>query len=120
VAAGSHFYILKLSGYSDATGTVNVTAGQIANVSITLTPVTTTGSISFISIPSGASIYLNGTLVAITPAMITNISAGSYSYVLRLTGYNDATGTVTVVVGQTANVSVTLISCVPSCGIVVL
>jgi hypothetical protein len=120
VSAGSHFYILRLSGYGDATGTVNVTAGQIAIVSITLTPVTTTGSISFISVPSGAQIYLNGTLVAITPAMITSISAGSYSYILRLTGYKDATGTVSVTAGQTVNVSVTLISCVPSCGIVVL
>ncbi len=120
VAAGSHFYILRLSGYSDATGTVTVTAGQTSTVSVTLTPVGTVGSISFASIPSGAEIYLNGTLVGITPATVVNISAGSYSYILRLTGYTDAAGTVTVVAGQTATVSVTLISCVPSCRIIVL
>ena len=119
VVAGSHFYILKLSGYSDAIGTVTVTAGQTATVSVTLTPLVTVGSISFTSIPSGAEIYLNGTLVGITPATVINISAGGYSYILRLTGYGDATGSVTVVAGQTATVSRTLVSCVPSCQIIV-
>jgi hypothetical protein len=106
VSAGTHTYILRLSGYSDATGTVTVTVGQTANVTVTLIPIT--GSISFSSTPSGASIYLDGTLVALTPATITGVSTGSHSYILRLTGYNDATGTVTVVAGQTATVSVTL------------
>ena len=119
VAVGSHFYMLKISGYSDATGTVIVVAGQIATVSVTLTPLVTVGSISFTSTPSGAEIYLNGTLVGITPATVINISAGSYSYILKFTGYNDATGSVTVVAGQTATVSRTLVSCVPSCQIIV-
>jgi hypothetical protein len=109
VSAGSHSYTLRLTGYNDATGTVTVTAGQTANVSVTLTPVVTTGSISFASTPSGADIYLDGTLQTIkTPATITGVSAGNHSYILRLTGYNDAIGTVTVTAGQTANVSVTL------------
>ena len=109
VSAGSHTYRLSLTGYNDAAGTVTVTVGQTAAVSVTLTQVVTTGSISFASNPSGANIYLDGTLqTAKTPATITNISAGSHSYTLRLTGYNDATGTVTVTAGQTATVSVTL------------
>ncbi len=109
VLVGSHSYMLRLSGYNDATGTVTVTAGQTSNISVTLTPVVTTGSISFASTPSGADIYLDGTLqTAKTPATITNVSAGSHTYTIRLTGYNDATGTVTVVAGQTASVSVTL------------
>ncbi len=120
VSAGNHSYILRFSGYSDATGTVMVVAGQTATVSVTLTPLVTVGSISFASTPSGADIYLNGTLVGITPAVVTNVSAGSYSYILRLTGYKDATGTVTVTAGQTTTVSVTLISCIPSCKIIVL
>ncbi len=108
VTAGSHSYTLTLSGYNNATGTVTVTAGQTATVSVTLTPVVTTGSIAFTSSPSGANIYLDGTLVGVTPATITNVSAGSHSYTLTLSGYNDYTGTVTVTAGQTSTISATL------------
>ena len=111
VSAGNHNYILRLTGYDDATGTVTVIAGQTAAVSVTLTPVATTGSISFTSVPSGANIYIDNIIqTPKTPATITGVSAGSHSYTLRLTGYNNATGTVTVVAGQTATVSVTLVS----------
>ncbi len=108
VSAGSHTYLLRLAGYSDAAGTVTVTAGQTENVSATLTPVVTTGSISFISTPQDADIYLDGTLVAMTPVTITSVSAGIHNYLLQLSGYSDAAGTVTVIAGQTATVSVTL------------
>ncbi len=108
VSPGSHSYTIHLSGYTDATGTTTVTAGQTATVSVTLVPIVTTGSISFSSTPYGANIYLDGTLVGITPATISNVTAGSHSYTLTLSGYNNATGTVTVTAGQTFTVSVTL------------
>ena len=66
------------------------------------------GNISFVSSPSGANIFLDNILQASTPVTITGVPAGSHSYLLRLAGYNDATGTVTVTGGQTATVSVTL------------
>jgi len=109
VPAGNHSYLLRLSGYSDATGTVTVTAGQTAVVSVTLTPVVTTGSIIFVSSPSGVDIYLDNILQSVkTPATITNVPTGNHSYLLRLSGYNDATGTIIVNSGQTASVSATL------------
>jgi hypothetical protein len=116
VSTGSHTYIIRLTGYNDATGTVTVTAGLTAAVSVTLTPVVTTGSISFSSVPSGADIYLDAVNQGIiTPATLTKVSTGSHSYTLKLTGYEDASGTVTVTAGLTATVSVTLIHvCVPN------
>ena len=67
------------------------------------------GNISFVSSPPGADIFLDNILQAgITPTTITSVPTGSHSYLLRLAGYNDATGTVTVIGGQTAAVSVTL------------
>ncbi len=67
------------------------------------------GNINFVSSPSGAYIFLDNILQAgITPATITSVPAGSHSYLLRLSGYNDAVGTVTVIAGQTVNVSATL------------
>ncbi len=108
VSPGSHSYTITLSGYNNATGSVGVIAGQTATVSVTLTPFVTTGSIAFTSSPSGANIYLDGTLVGITPATISNVSAGSHSYTLTLSSYNDYTGTVTVTAGQTSTVSATL------------
>ncbi len=73
------------------------------------------GNISFTSTPSGAEIFLDGTDQGVmTPNTAMNVPAGDHSYVLKLAGYNDYTGTVSVVTGQTAAVTVTMIaSCTP-------
>ncbi len=69
------------------------------------------GSISFNSTPSGADIYIDNVLQSDKTNMtIPNVTTGSHSYTLKLAGYNDATGTVTVTTGQTVTVSVTLTS----------
>jgi len=114
VSVGSHSYTIKLIEYEDASGTVTVVADQTTVVPVTLIPVVTTGSISFSSTPSGADIYLDTILqTSKTPSTITDISTGTHSYTLKLTGHNDATGTVTVTANQTTNVSVTLVRFCP-------
>lgn len=69
----------------------------------------TTGSISFISNPPGASITLENTpLNQITPYIKQNVPSGDRSYLLKLSGYKDYVGTVYVTANQQANVSVSL------------
>ena len=100
-SAGPHSYTFNLQGIYGINLTVTDTcpSGTLSDTafcSVTVTP--TTGSISF-STPStpGASIFLDGNLVGITPATITNVSLNiAHPYLLRLTGYNDYTSSITL------------------------
>ena len=107
VSLGTHTYRLVLADYTPMTGPVTLVAGKGAVVSVSLTH--ETGSISFKSIPDGAEIIIDGVdqLVA-TPAIITEIT-GTHDYTLRKAGFNDYSGVITVSVGQTATVEVTLV-----------
>ena len=73
------------------------------------------GNISFASTPPGAGIFLDGhDQGAITPNTVSGIPAGTHAYTLRLPGYNDYTGSIDVVLNQTASVTATMIaSCTP-------
>lgn len=49
------------------------------------------GSILMISIPAGAQVFFNNALHGITPDTIKNVTPGTYSVTLKLTGYKDTT-----------------------------
>ena len=119
VSAGSHTVTFALSGYNACPVTVSVTAGATATASCTLVPVVTTGSISCTTTPPGASVTLDGTLQtgAITPATLTNVSAGSHTVMFTLTGYNACSVTVLVTAGSTATASCTLTAVCTALGI---
>lgn len=114
LATGAAPYTAKKTGYNDSIGTTTVVGGVTTDVPVTLTPVTpTTGDACLKSTPSGASIEIDGTATGKTTALsigtctsaniVSNLSPGSHSYKLTLTGYQDKTGTFTVTAGQTVN-----------------
>lgn len=138
VPVGTHTYILRLAGYNDYAGSISVTMGQTAAVTATMTVACTpvwkceqplngyeadgcgnrrlnptcnppqVGSISFISTPQGAEIFIDGADQNIkTPATIFNIPVGTHTYTLKQTGYNDVTGTANVGLNQVAVASET-------------
>lgn len=75
------------------------------------------GSIQFVSVPSGAEIFLDGADTGVkTPYTITDIPAGEHAFCLKLTGYNDTCGEVTVVGGATIPVYATLTPVTPTTG----
>jgi hypothetical protein len=100
-SAGPHNYTFALTGTYSITLIItdNCPTGALSDsssCSVTVAP--TTGSITFTT-PStpGASIFLDGVLVGITPATITGVSLNiAHNYILRLTGYNDYTGSITL------------------------
>ena len=106
LSVGSHTLVLKKSGYSDFQTTISVSPGK--TTSITATLITSGGSISINSTPTGATIVLDGTINGITPANLTGISEGSHFLVLKKTGYSDYQAAVTVNSGKTTNVSANL------------
>lgn len=73
------------------------------------------GIISISSSPSGAKVYVDGGYVVSPTPMMIDVSPGSHTIKLTLTGYQDATQTVTVTAGQTTPVGFALTPvCTPS------
>jgi hypothetical protein len=114
LAAGTHTVLLKKSGYKDFTQSMTVNADQTVYMTATLTPVSnpTTGDLEVSSSPSGASIYLNGAYQGETrssgPYYITALSPGTYTIVIKKSGYLDYTTATQIVAGSTAKVSAVL------------
>ena len=68
-----------------------------------------TGDIHIVSTPAGAEIWLDGNdLGGVTPATVQDVPEGQHQVKLTLNGYQDWTGNVDVVAGQTAEVNATL------------
>jgi hypothetical protein len=111
VKPGVHTLLLSKSGYQDYQTTQSVAAGQDYVVSVTLNPVQnpTTGGISIISAPSDADVYLNNAFKGLTPITLDSLAPGSYTVILKLSGYQDWQSTAQVTAGQTAQLSATLI-----------
>ncbi|NYT08245.1 MAG: PEGA domain-containing protein, partial [Methanomicrobiales archaeon] len=116
VTPGVHTLLLSKAGYQDYTATQTVVAGQNYNIDVTLTPVQnpTTGGISVTSSPDGAEVYLNNAFKGLTPITLDSLTPGSYTVLLKLSGYSDWSSTTTVVAGQTAQLTATLNPVSPS------
>ena len=63
------------------------------------------GSIDISSSPSGASIYVDGSLEGTTPDTVDNLEEGTYRVVLKKSGYNDWGKTVKVTAGDSTEVN---------------
>ena len=107
VPAGSHAYTLKLNGYNDYTGTVEVLKDQTVSVSAVLVP--SEGCILFTTDPAGAKVIVDDTDTGkVTPVLICGLSTGLHTYRLSLAGYLDSTGSVELTAGLGTKVTVTL------------
>lgn len=114
LVAGAHTVTLKKSGYQTYQTTSIVNGGQITYLSVTLTPVSSpkTGDLEVTSSPSGASVYLNsdyqGETTSSGPLYVTDLNPGTYTTVLKKSGYQDYSTTTTIAAGSTSKVSATL------------
>ena len=118
MTTGLHTIIISQSGYNDYFTTATVYAGQIRTVSGTLIPLTPapdqTGSLSLISYPSGADVFIDGSYRGVTPVTLSGLTTGSHTIIISQSGYTDYSTTATVYAEQTRTVSVTLISSNPA------
>ena len=106
ISVGSHTVQVQKLGYNEYSTTVKVTSGKTTTVSATLK--SSSGSINVKSVPSGATILLDGVSKGTTPATLTSISTGKHALVMKKAGYNDYSTQVTVSSGQTTSVSAVL------------
>jgi len=118
VPVGYTTITLTLEGYHDWSRDVQVTAGQTSHVDAKLIPdhkptppPPATGAISVASIPSGASICLDGQcwgMLYKTPDTIPEVEPGYHTVELSLVGYEKWTKEVNVKAGRTFPIHATL------------
>jgi hypothetical protein len=113
LAAGDHTVLLRRSGYREYTTTVRVPAGGTAELTATLSALSSpSGSVDVVSYPAGASVYLDDTYQGLTNPWdalnIPNVAPGEHDLTLTLGGYYDYVTTVTVTSGRETSVVATL------------
>lgn len=104
LAAGSHTVKATLAGYQDQQTTVTVNSGQTSQASFTMSSPGSTGTLDVTSVPSGAGVYLNNEYKGITPITIPDLTPGSYTVTMQLTGYQDFSTSATVSAGGSSSV----------------
>ena len=117
IAPGTHTIAATLDGYGEVSGTIQVTSGQTAQATLTLSPVSNSlGAVHVRSTPPAANIYLDGIFRGSTPMTIGSLATGEHTVLLRRSGYREYTGTVTVPAGGTAEFAPTLTPLTSSSG----
>ena len=113
---GLHELHLAMTGYQDYTATGVVRAGENYDIVISLAPdpQASTGKISLVSMPSGADVFLNNAHRGPTPITLHSLEPGSYTLLVRLSGYRDWQSDVRVSAGETVEIKATLIQKPPS------
>jgi hypothetical protein len=124
---GNHVVLIKLGGYPDFSKYVTVTAdNQTVNAAFnqqTAAPLTTPspaqiptagagsatsapaggyGSLSITTTPAGALVYVDGTMMGVTPTTIPMLTEGPHSITLVMDGYQDLKTTITINAGTTS------------------
>ena len=107
---------ISKTGYNTFTTVELVFSDKIFNYSLSPTGIAK-GSIHFVTVPAGADVYLDGSAQGVkTPVTVTDIPAGEHTFTLKLAGYNDLTGPVTVMGGSTVEVYAVLTPSTPGAG----
>jgi hypothetical protein len=115
LAAGSHFITLRLAGYRDWFGTVEIPENSLAFIDAQLeaTSAATTGDILVFSDPPGASVFHDGAYQGNTQPGdaldLTGLLPGTHTLLLQLQNYQDYISDVEVQAGRVSTVNANLI-----------
>ena len=114
---GDHVINVSLAGYTPASTTVTIVAGESASADFQLTQIPQTGSISVTSTPAGAGIALDGNDTGeVTPFTLDPVTSGDHTVTVNLAGYSPSSKTVTVSTGMMTNADFQLVPVPPQTG----
>lgn len=100
VPKGRAMVKFKLPGFRDEVRELVMRAGDQQTLSIALTPLP--GTLNLISVPEGASFYVNDKAYGRGPLAIPSLSPGDYSVRAEMEGYGTMTRMVTISNGDSA------------------
>ncbi|MFA5268448.1 MAG: PEGA domain-containing protein [Methanoregula sp.] len=88
--------------------TVTTTSSLSRGIITTVTPAI--GTLMLDSVPSGASVYIDGSVMGTTPFTLRTLSSGNHQAVLKLNGYQDYSRTVNIPGGGLVEETWTLVA----------
>jgi len=107
IAPGAHTVLASKHGFSGATRNISLTAGANATVALQLETLAALLSVS--SNPAGAVIVIDGKDSGkLTPSQFSFSAPGTHTITLRRFGYLEASNSINIEAGQTANVNLSL------------
>jgi PKD repeat protein len=109
VTAGSYTIRVTKAGYTEKSQAVVVNEGLTSTVTLTLTQSQSGGGLSVTTVPSGATVYVDGTVKGVTPLTNVQLTTGQHSLRMVMTGYVDYDATFTITTGQTTPLTLTLV-----------
>ncbi|AFL95915.1 hypothetical protein containing PEGA domain [Thermococcus cleftensis] len=98
---GTYTVRLSIEGYEDYEDSIEVRAGETAEVSANLDPI---GYLTVLSEPSGAEVYLGDTYIGNTPLTGYKVRAGTYWVTIKKEGYDVYKTLVEVGAGETKEI----------------
>jgi hypothetical protein len=107
VDPGTYTILLHIDGYQDDTEIITVVAGDNKTINKTLTALPTTAKIHVNTDPAGALVIANGQTTDVTPITLT-VDPGTYTIIMRLSGYEDKSVDISVAAGDEKTISETL------------
>jgi hypothetical protein len=97
VPEGQRDLVLQMPGFEPYRSSVLISPGDTAQVTATLNPMP--GSLSVVSIPNAARIYINGEFKGEAPVNLPTIAPGAYNLRAEIRGHAEETRTVNVARG---------------------
>lgn len=118
LAPGTHTLRMHKAGYDEYLQTFSIAAGQRTVVDYTFTPQSPSfGSIEVASTPAGATLFLDGNYMGLTPSGdyldLTSLVPGTHTITLRMTDYQDYTQTVYVRGGSIETINARMVQVTP-------
>jgi len=97
-ATGANITLMKIQELDSGSKVIPATIYQAGHLvgQPTPTPTPASGSVSITSDPAGAEVYIDNTIRGISPVTLDAVPNGRHAVLLRLDGYDDYTGAVTV------------------------
>ena len=116
---GTHALVVSRAGFATDTRDFSVSADRPAgDVLVELKaarapvappkPALKTGSLDVNTRPAGATVFLDGKPIGVTPISVPEVKVGSHAIHVELLGYKSISATIDVAAGQTARFTVTL------------
>jgi hypothetical protein len=106
LAPGTYDVLFSKFGYQKFSLQVPVEPEKTSEVTATLIP--STGSLTITSVPAGARVMIDGEDAGVSPVIRENLTAGNHTLGLAADGYTTSEQIVTVIAGETIQISINL------------
>ncbi len=116
---GPHAILIRKTGYQDYNDIVTAGPGLTPEYNEFLVPLPQTGFLGVVSSPSGATAFLDGTLLGTTPTVLSRVAAGEHTILVQEQGYRNSTQTVEVQ-GGTSGLAQVYLEKIPDTGTIII